>query len=184
MSKELGKVSQKVILLLLSGLALSLSRSPNNYFRILRITAKAWREIDRKSLHRTIKNLYHSKLVETKENNDGTITLVLNEKGKKMALKYNLATMQIPKMKRWDHNWRIVLFDIPESKRRSRDILRSYLKRLKFFEFQKSVFAHPFDCKNEIEYIVEFYNLRPYVRFVIAKNIDNESHLKKHFHLL
>ena len=52
-----------------------------------------------------------------------------------------------------------------------------------FFEYQKSVFVQPYDCKNEIEYIIEFYNIRKYVRFIIADSLDNELHLINHFKL-
>jgi len=45
------------------------------------------------------------------------------------------------------------------------------------------VFVQPYDCKNEIEYIIEFYNIRKYVRFIIADSLDNELHLINHFKL-
>jgi len=38
-------------------------------------------------------------------------------------------------------------------------------------------------CKNEIEYIIEFYNIRKYVRFIMADSLDNELHLINHFKL-
>ena len=36
----------------------------------------------------------------------------------------------------------------------------------------------------EIEYLIELYNLRRFVRFVIAESLDNEVCLKDHFGLL
>ena len=39
----------------------------------------------------------------------------------------------------WDGKWRIVIFDIPESKRRVRDLFRRRLKEWKFRVWQKSV---------------------------------------------
>ncbi len=91
--------------------------------------------------------------------------------------------MEIPKMKKWDGKWRVFLFDIPENKKKFRDIFRSHLKKLGFFEFQKSVFVHPFDCENELEFLIEFYNIRANVRFILAEKIDNELHMKNHFNL-
>lgn len=182
--RELGEVSQKVILLLWGGLALGLSGSPRTYFKILKAIGKEWKEIEEKALHRAIKNLYKSKLVDIKEDKDGITTLVLSEKGKEKALRYSLDEMVVPKMQKWDKKWRVVLFDIPENRKKIRDALRFHLKKMDFFEFQKSVFVHPFECKNEIDYLIEFYNIRPFVRFLIADSIDNELHLKKHFGLL
>ena len=97
---------------------------------------------------------------------------------------YNLNEMAIKKPKRWDGKWRIVLFDIPEKIRKTRDIFRHHLNQLEFYEFQKSVFVHPFDCHDEIDYLIEFYNARKFVRFIVAESLDNELHLKKKFNLL
>ena len=184
MAKELGSTSRKVLLLLDAGLALGLSGSPTRYFKILKGVAEEWKNIEKRALHRAIKNIYQSKLADFKEQKDGTIILTLNEKGKEKILKYKLDAMKIPKMKKWDKKWRVILFDIPESKKKIKDILRFHLKKLEFFEFQKSVFVHPFDCVNEINFLIEFYNIRPYVRIIIAESIDNELHLKKHFDLI
>ncbi len=182
--RELGSTSQKVLLLLGTGLALGLSGSPTRYFKIIEATGKTWKDIEKRALHRAIKNLYQSKLINIEEKSDETVVLTLNERGKEKTLKYKLGEMKIPQMKKWDQKWRMVVFDVPEPKKKIRDILRFHLKKLGFFEFQKSIFIHPFKCKNEIDFLIEFYNIRPYVRFIIAEDIDNQLHLKKHFGLL
>ena len=91
--------------------------------------------------------------------------------------------MEIKKPKVWDKKWRIVLFDIPEKKRQARDVLREALKRMNFYEYQKSVFIHPYPCQDEIDYIVEYYEIRQYVRIVTATELDNEIHLRKIFNV-
>jgi DNA-binding transcriptional regulator PaaX len=184
MTQRLGKNQQKALLLLLGGLALGCSRSPKTYFYVLGKIGEEWKKINRQALGRAIKSLYESKLVSEKQNLDGTVTIVLTDKGKKKALTYNLEKMKIKKSKKWDKKWRVVLFDIPENKKRIRDALRYHLRRLEFYEFQKSVFIYPYDCKDEIDYVIEFYDIRKFVRFIVADFIDNELHLKKHFDLL
>ncbi|MBU2010201.1 CRISPR-associated endonuclease Cas2, partial [Patescibacteria group bacterium] len=144
-------MSKKVILLLGGGLLLGLSRNPNNYFKILKAIGKEWGDIDKRALHRAIKNLYKSKIIDVKEDKNGVTTLVLTEKGKQKVLKYNLDKIIVPKMKKWDNKWRVVIFDIPESRKKIRDALRFHLKKMGFFEFQKSVFIHPFNCQDEID---------------------------------
>jgi len=54
---------------------------------------------------------------------------------------------------------------------------------LGFYPLQKSVFVFPYECENELEFITEFYNIRRYVRYIIAEKIDNEFHLKKIFNI-
>jgi DNA-binding transcriptional regulator PaaX len=181
--ERFGSTQKKIILLIFGGIALGLSISPGKSFQILKGLQKEWQWINRQNLKRAIKKLYESKLIKEKENTDGSITLILTDKGRERALTYNLDEMKIKKPKQWDKKWRIVLFDIPERARKIRDSFRHYLKQLNFYEFQKSVFVHPYDCLDEIEYLIEFYNARRFIRFIIAEHLDNELHLKDRFKL-
>lgn len=183
MSKGLGTTQKKILLLIMGGLALGLSGSPRQPFKIINAVKEDWKEINKQALKRAIKSLYQSKLIKEIENDDSTVTMVLSDKGKEKTLTYNLDQMKINIPKQWDGKWRIVLFDIPEKMRRIRDALREHLNNLNFYEFQKSVFIHPFDCKNEIEYIIEVYDARRFIRFIVAESIDNELHLKSYFKL-
>ena len=176
-----GEIQRKTLLLLFGGLAIGLSASPRASFQILKSLAKNWEAINKQSLKRAIKRLYESKLVEEKQNKDGSVTLVLTENGKKKVLTYQLDEMRIKKPEKWDRKWRVVLFDIPEDRKKIREALRYHLKNLEFYEFQKSVFVHPYDCKNEIDYLIEFYDIRKFVRFILADEIDNELRLKQYF---
>ncbi|MBI4156072.1 MAG: CRISPR-associated endonuclease Cas2 [Candidatus Zambryskibacteria bacterium] len=159
-----------------------MTRSPRDYFKIVKGIHTEWEKINRRSLMRSIKNLYHSKLIQQKDNKDGTVTFTLSKEGKKVALIYDMEKMIILKTK-WDKKWRIVMFDIPERLKKVRDTLRYQLKRLGFIELQRSVFVLPFECENEIEYIIEFYDIKKHVRFVEAYRIDNALELKYKFHL-
>ena len=91
--------------------------------------------------------------------------------------------MLIPKPARWDRKWRIVIFDIPEYLKSTRDIMRARLKQIGMIELQKSVFVHPYPCEKEIEFLTEFYEVKPHVRLIIAESIDSEFHLKTKFKL-
>lgn len=180
---HLGATSQKILLLLLGGFLLGLNTRPDHHMKIIKAIGKGWKEIDKENLRRTIKRLYYSRLIKATRNNDGTYTLVLTQEGKEKILRYNIETIKIKDMNKWDKKWRIVLFDIPEKSRAIRDALRRALLRTGFFEYQKSVFIYPFDCRDEIDFIIEFFHAREYTRFVIADSLDNELHLKKHFEL-
>jgi len=181
--KRIGSVQKKILLLLLGGVVLGLSSSPARYFHTLKKLRSEWRNINRRALNQAIRALYKSKLVETKSGKNGVLTLILSKDGNRVALSYNLETMQLKKPAKWDHRWRIVMFDVPEPLKKVRESLRYHLKNLGFLELQKSVFVHPFPCEKEIEYVIEFYNARRHVRFITAEQIDNEIHLKKHFDL-
>ena len=184
MSRGLGTIQQKVLLLLLGGLALGLSGSPVRYFRVLKAIGKGWREINHQSLRRAIRSLYASQLVEGRENPDGTLTLVLSKNGKSRALTFKVEEMRIKKPERWDGKWRVVVFDIPEKRKRVRDALRGHLRQLDFYELQKSVFIHPYPCDDEVEFLIELHQVRHHVRTLIVHSVDNELDLKTKFGLI
>jgi len=178
-----GKYKERIVSLLLAGTALSLSRSPTQQLRIIRELKEEWIGITNRNISRTIASLYRSNLISYRDNKDGTTTVFLNEKGKKLALTYNLDSMTLSKQSRWDKKWRIIMFDIPEKYRLARDSLRYQLKRMEFFEYQKSVFITPYDCLKEIEYLCEFYHIKKYVRIILATSLDDELKLRQHFDL-
>lgn len=174
---------QKVLLILGGGFTLSLTRRPDAYFRIIKEISKEWKAINRRALCEAVRKLYQSKLIDYKENNNGTVSLILSDGGKNRALRYNLEKIKIKKPAKWDGLWRLVIFDIPEKFKQGRNALALKLKQLGFFPLQKSVFIFPYECKNEIDFIIEIFNLRPYVRFLIVKEIDVDLDLKNRFKL-
>lgn len=184
MSRKLGATTQKILLLLAGGMALGISRSPRQQFKIAKKINRAWQEINRKKLQDSIGNLYKSRMIEMKENKDGVIEMTLTDKGKKVVFLYNFEQMKISKMKIWDKKWRIITFDIPERFKKARNALRDKLQELGFAKYQKSVFIYPYECKNEIDFVIEFFNLRPYVRYIEAENCDDDLNFKKYFELL
>ncbi len=142
-----------------------------------------WKELSKQAAERAVNSLYLSRLVEAKENSDGTFTLILSKEGSKKALTYDLSRMKIERPTAWDKFWRIISSDIPEDKKVVRDALRERFIKLGCYELHDSVFIYPFDCFKEIEYLAELYDVRKYMRFVLATYIDIEPQLKKFFQI-
>lgn len=174
-------LKRKILFALMAGATLGMRRSPQQYFKIIGDIPKEWRKMKRNYLRDCIREFYHDKLVDFKENSDGICRIVLTKEGKKKVVSLNLDTLEIKRPDFWDKKWRVVVFDIPESKRSARNALRQKLKDLGFYAWQKSVFIHPYNCLNEIEFIIELFQIRPYVRLFEASKIMNESELKFHF---
>ncbi|MES3031995.1 MAG: hypothetical protein V4699_02000 [Patescibacteria group bacterium] len=181
---RIGNLKKKMLLLLLAGLALGLTRSPKKHWWILKQIPKELAKENRQALQRAINSLYISHLIKEKNNANGSTTLILNENGKKKALRFNIEKMEIKKPATWNGKWHIVIFDIPEKLKKLRDSLRLHFQEMGLIELQKSVLVYPYPCNKEIEFILELYNARKYVRFILAEEIDNELHLLKKFNLL
>jgi len=187
MSKGLGSVQKKVLLLLMAGVSLGFTRSPGRYFKILKTTSQAWREINKSTLANSIQRLYESQLVDYKEIKDGTITIVLTRRGKKRArpITFKLDEMKIKSTKKWDRKWRMIIFDIPEDLKQAREDFRLRLRQVGLHPLQRSVFVHPFPCDDEIDFLIEFFGIRRFVRKIEVEKIDNDLHLRSIFsHLL
>ena len=180
---RLGPNMQKVLLIFSANIALGLAATPSRQLRVLRDLSEEWKEIDRRALHAAIQKLYRSKLVERKEYANGVTRLVINEAGRKKALVYNKEVIQIKKTHHWDSLWRVVMFDIPEDKKKARDALSTKLKQMGMRSVQKSVFISPYPCKDEVDFIIELFNIRPYVRFLVVKEIDTDLELRHTFDL-
>lgn len=85
------------------------------------------------------------------------------------------------KKKKWDDKWRIVIFDIPENKRKLRDFLRQELLMNNFKMLQKSVWITPYFISDDFEKLLKEVGLDYYVRYIVADYISYERDLFKHF---
>ncbi|OGE81320.1 MAG: hypothetical protein A2826_02060 [Candidatus Doudnabacteria bacterium RIFCSPHIGHO2_01_FULL_43_23] len=110
--------------------------------------------------------------------------LILTKKGEAQLKRYQLKELKIKRPLRWDGVWRIVMFDIPESSKYTRDFIRRKLNTLGFVAIQKSVFIHPFPCREIVEFFRDYYKLTNGELYVFeAKLIEGEKTLKRHFKL-
>ena len=120
----------------------------------------------------------------------GWLTIKEDAKGVRVALtasgkvKWRKVELEQPLyVKQWDGIWRVVLFDIPVEKRASAEAFRAALKKLGFLQLQRSVWVVPYPCSTEIAALRQIYELKPYVRMLEAKAIDDEAQLLRKFNL-
>lgn len=66
---------------------------------------------------------------------------------------------------KWDGRWRLVMFDIPESRRDTRDKLRRALSNLGMGILQASVWISPNDIRKDVAEIVERLDLGTSLKF-------------------
>jgi len=117
------------------------------------------------------------------EKKNHRIYIRLTEKGKKKAKKFQIDDLKIKKQKKWDGKWRIVIFDIPQITRLTRDALRGKLKELGFYRLQQSVWICPFPCQKEVDLLRQFFGLDPKELILIEGKIAGDQKLRKIFKL-
>lgn len=133
-------------------------------------------------IKKTFRNLERSNLIKIKEDQD-EITLFITEKGQKRVLRYNFDAIKINNETKWDGKWRLIISDIPERQKAARDALRRKLLDLGFLQLQKSVWLCPFECKNEIDFLRNFFDVGQYIHYLIVEKLENENFYKNHFSL-
>ena len=144
------------------------------------------KKYEKRKAAQTIRRLRKNHLLTVKEK-DGKFILELTDEGRRTFKEIQdresqLEKLQIKKPPRWDRKWRIVIFDIPDtSHKRARDILREKLKKWEFYPLQKSVWACPWPCENEIQLATELYEISRYVNVIVAEKILADSSLRKYF---
>lgn len=141
---------------------------------------KEWKIFNKKYLRQTIRKLEKKKIIEVIDG--GTFAEVrLTEDGRKKVLKMGLESLKISKPDKWDGKWRMVFYDVFDSKKGTRERLRSYLKGAGFYPLQKSVYLHAYPCEKEVEFLKYFLGLSGAVRIVLAEKIENDKEFRDYF---
>lgn len=143
---------------------------------------KEWRKFNMWRLRQVIKRLQKQKLVEIAQVN-GMPIVKITDRGKQKVLKFKLEEMRLDQTK-WDGKWRIIIYDIASAKRWQRELFRKMLKRMNFFQLQKSVYLTPFKCGDEIEYLRQICEVGSEVVILTVFGFENEHVYRDYFGLI
>jgi len=137
---------------------------------------------DRARVRQAVKRLEVKKFVRVAHTTEGEV-LIITSKGKKEASFLSIDDIVIKKTRHWDGFWRVLVFDIPEEKRTARNALRRKLHRIGFYPLQKSTFIYPYECRDEVDFIGEYFSVRQFIRYIVAKDADVDINALKFFKL-
>jgi len=176
------KLTAQVLELLGNGFVLAYVRNDTKRRIIHKECDRIWHEIDRKQLYQVLDRLKLGKFIETIKDNNRAEKIKVTNSGKYRILKNSLENIKVKHPKHWDGKYRIIFYDIPENKKKIRDALRRKLKEIGFVEFQKSVFVFPYPCKEEIDFIINFWDIAECVYYIESK-IYPDKKLRQKFKL-
>jgi DNA-binding transcriptional regulator PaaX len=114
---------------------------------------------------------------------DGKKYLKLTEKGKLKIICLEKNNFKFKKPQKWDKKWRIVIFDIPQSRKNQREKLRLTLKQIGFAKLQHSVWIYPYDCEELITLLKLDFKIGKEILYIIAEKIENDKIFKTFFEL-
>ena len=107
--------------------------------------------------------------------------LIIAKRGRERLKATSLERLVVAPPQTWDSRWRLVMFDIPEVKRSNRRQFVGQLNILGFYQLQRSVWIHPFPCRNIVTRLATTYGVSDYITFVPAAKLDNEKALRQQF---
>lgn len=154
-----------------------------NSLQMLKMFGFGRKNYNPRSVYNTLKHLERNKLVDITKKNGKTI-IKITKGGKSKILEYEFEDMRIMEPKRWDGKWRVIGFDIPEKRKKVREALRHKIKKLGFIQVQKSLFIYPYECRKEIEFVGEFFQVNEHIVFIEALSINDEEYYKYRFDLI
>ncbi len=182
--KPKAEIAKDILTTLATAGAITVVASSSPFFIINVLRAlKREKRYHRKSAYSTFYRLKKEGCFRMKKKNR-QIYISLTEKGRKKAGRFQINHLAIKKPKRWDDKWRIILFDVEEKHRSKREALRGFLKRLNLYQIQKSVWIHPYDCRDEINLLRDFFGLlHRELRLIVSNDIGHDKEIRAYFNL-
>jgi len=180
-TKPRSEIVKDILSLILTGGAIAIaSTSPyfvTNFFN----SFANWKKHKKRTVSDAFHRLEKQGCIEiTKKNHQ--IYIHLTEQGRKMAGWLQIDALKIKNPQKWDRKWRMVIFDIAHLKKKYRDAFRGKLKELGFYPLQKSVWVHPYECKDEVDLLRDFFGLtKKEVQLIVTEDIEQDEHLLQYF---
>ena len=107
----------------------------------------------------------------------------LTDEGGMKLRQLELQGYKLIRPKKWDGKWRVVIFDIPEKKRKVRDRIRNLFTSAGLYRLQDSVWVYPYDCEDIIGLLKTDFGVGKDVLYLIVDEIENDRHLREEFML-
>ena len=85
--------------------------------------------------------------------------------------------------RRWDKRWRMVTYDIKESRKKSRRQLQRTLRSFGFYRLQDSVWVYPYDTEELITLLKAEYSVGKEVLYAVVEHLENDRELRAYFQL-
>ncbi len=139
-----------------------------------RIIPKPATKVPVYAINRSLKGLKEAGLVENLSSDRTKYTRLTNE-GKKKANSLKLESDNAILDPKWDGKWRIILLDLPESRKNERESLRYLLKKAGFVCLKNSAWISPYPFEHLFENIKKDLGLTSEIIIFTTDTMDTET---------
>ena len=181
-----SRVKEAILTTLIVGGVLTLAAVAPNAVQLLKYVIKDKRQKNNRLAYmRRVANSLVNKGMIVKIKNDQWQTLLrITDQGRKELKRYLTRELRIKTPRHWDKKYRLIIFDIKEIRRKTRDELRKWLEHLGFRRLQNSVWVHPYECREVIILLKSQFKIGKDVLYITADEIENDHWLRAEFNLL
>ena len=108
----------------------------------------------------------------------------MTKKGEAILRIWQFEDCKLINQKKWDKKWRVIVFDIPEKKRRIRDQIRHLFNKSGIYKLQDSVWVYPYDCEDIITLLKSDLGIGKNLLYLIVDELENDKYLREHYSLI
>jgi CRISPR/Cas system-associated endoribonuclease Cas2 len=109
--------------------------------------------------------------------------LKITNKGRKYLEEIEGTRYQLERPKKWDKQYRVVIFDISEQRKGIREQLRHILTDIGFMRLQDSVWVYPYDCEEVVTLIKTDFKIGRDILYRVVKEIEYDKPIRAYFNL-
>jgi CRISPR-associated endonuclease Cas2 len=133
-------------------------------------------------INETIKRMTTRGLIKL-EHEKGQTYVKLTDKGQLELSRFQAKERMLSK-KKWDGKWRVLIFDIKEYRRSTRDVLRKELIGFGFIRLQNSVWVNPYECSEITVLLKADLQIGKDLLYMTVEKLENDKWLRKSFALI
>lgn len=115
----------------------------------------------------------------------GRTKIRLTQKGQSRYLRslQRPGQSMVKKPLRWDRRWRMIIYDIPEKRRKIRKNVSTLLRSQGFYKLQSSVWIHPYDCEDLIVLLKADLKIGKDLLYAVIEHIEYDAPIREFFGL-
>ena len=173
--------------LILNTLSRKKARKQEDIIEHIEILLQEYEDQERKikpkyAINRSIKKMIDDNIVAEHETEQSSfLSLTSSGRQKLRTIKLNADNHLVSTT--WDGYWRMVIVDIPESRKKDQDAIRYILKKAQFIQIKSSVWITPFPMEHMMINIKKDMNLHEDILILVTNKLDpsTEQLLAKKF---